>query len=138
MILKAGAVWRGSGRTGNGDLSPDSGVLANTPDSFRIRFENEKGTNLEELIAAAYAGCFAMALTFRLQGAGYTPTELNTEAVFTLVQDKEGLRISRSASASSGAVLITNSFGDGIADVVCQFLRRHVDDHSDAALRHAH
>jgi hypothetical protein len=58
MIRKAKAVWRGSGRAGNGDLSSDSGVLANTPYSFRTRFENEKGTNPEELIAAAHAGCW--------------------------------------------------------------------------------
>ena len=55
MIRKARAVWRGSGHAGNGDLSSESGVLANTPYSFRTRFENEKGTNPEELIAAAHA-----------------------------------------------------------------------------------
>jgi len=72
MIRKAKAVWRGTGRAGYGDLSTDSGVLAKTPYSFRSRFENEKGTNPEELIAAAHAGCFTMALAFALQGAGYT------------------------------------------------------------------
>jgi osmotically inducible protein OsmC len=97
MIRKARAVWRGSGRTGTGDLSSDSGVLANTPYSYRTRFENQKGTNPEELIAAAHAGCFTMALAFRLQAAGYTPTELNTEAAVTLEQDGEGFRISRTA-----------------------------------------
>src|SRR5258708_16620130 len=97
MIRKARAVWRGNGRAGDGDLSTDSGVLANTPYSFRTRFENEKGTNPEELIAAAHAGCFTMALAFRLQAAGYTPTELNTEAAVTLDQAKEGFRISLSA-----------------------------------------
>src|SRR5450432_3118333 len=97
MIRKARALWRGGGRAGNGDLSSDSSVLANTPYSFKTRFENEKGTNPEELIAAAHAGCFTMALAFRLQGAGYTPTELRTEAAVTLEQDKESFRISRSA-----------------------------------------
>jgi osmotically inducible protein OsmC len=97
MIRKARALWRGSGRDGNGDLSTDSGVLANTPYSFRTRFESEKGTNPEELLAAAHAGCFTMALAFRLQQAGYTPTELNTEAAVILQQDKESFRISRSA-----------------------------------------
>jgi lipoyl-dependent peroxiredoxin len=97
MIRKARAVWRGSGKAGNGALSSDSGVLANTPFSFRTRFENEQGTNPEELIAAAHAGCFTMALAFRLQAAGYTPTELNTEAAVTLEQENEGFRISRSA-----------------------------------------
>jgi lipoyl-dependent peroxiredoxin len=94
MLRKARAVWRGNGRAGNGDLSSDSGVLANTPYSFGSRFENERGTNPEELIAAAHAGCFTMALAFRLQAAGYTPTELNTEAAVTLERDQEGFRIS--------------------------------------------
>ena len=80
MIRKAKAVWRGTGRAGNGNLSTDSGVLAETPYSFKTRFENEKGTNPEELIAAAHAGCFTMALAFQLQGAGYTPAQLSTEA----------------------------------------------------------
>jgi lipoyl-dependent peroxiredoxin len=97
MIRKARAAWRGSGRDGNGELSTDSGVLAKTPYSFRTRFENEKGTNPEELLAAAHAGCFTMALAFRLQRAGYTPTELDTEAAITLEQDKEGFRVSLSA-----------------------------------------
>ena len=72
MIRKAKAVWRGTGRAGNGHLSTDSGVLADTPYSFKTRFENEKGTNPEELIAAAHAGCFTMSLAFVLQGAGFT------------------------------------------------------------------
>ena len=84
MIRKAKAIWQGTGREGNGHLFTDSGVLAETPYSFKTRFENEKGTNPEELLAAAHAGCFTMALAFRLQRAGYTPTELNTEAAVTL------------------------------------------------------
>jgi lipoyl-dependent peroxiredoxin len=71
MIRKAKAVWRGTGRDGTGDLSTDSGVLAKTPYSFKTRFENEKGINPEELIAAAHAGCFTMALAFRLLAAGF-------------------------------------------------------------------
>jgi osmotically inducible protein OsmC len=97
MIRKAKAVWRGTGRAGDGHLSTDSGVLAETPYSFRTRFENEKGTNPEELIAAAHAGCFTMALAFQLQGAGFTPTELSTEAAVTIEQEGQGFRISRSA-----------------------------------------
>jgi lipoyl-dependent peroxiredoxin len=97
MIRKAKAVWRGTGRDGSGDLSTDSGVLAQTPYSFRTRFENEKGTNPEELIAAAHAGCFTMALAFGLQSAGFTPTELSTEAAVTLEPEGKGFRISRSA-----------------------------------------
>jgi len=97
MIRKATAVWRGTGRDGRGNLSTDSGVLAETPYSFKTRFENESGTNPEELIAAAHAGCFTMALAFELQSAGYTPTELTTESAVTLEQDGKGFRISRSA-----------------------------------------
>ncbi len=97
MIRKAKAVWRGTGRAGSGNLSADSGVLVDTPYSFRTRFENEKGTNPEELIAAAHAGCFTMALAFGLKAAGYTPTELTTEASVTLEPESQGFRISRSA-----------------------------------------
>jgi osmotically inducible protein OsmC len=97
MIRKAKAVWRGTGRAGNGNLSVDSGVLSDTPYSFRTRFENEKGTNPEELIAAAHAGCFTMALAFQLQGAGFTPTELSTEAAVSLEPEGQGFRITRSA-----------------------------------------
>ena len=97
MIRKAKAVWRGTGRAGSGHLSTDSGVLAETPYSFRTRFENEKGTNPEELIAAAHAGCFTMALAFGLQAGGYTPTELTTEAAVTLEPEGQGFRISHSA-----------------------------------------
>jgi osmotically inducible protein OsmC len=97
MIRKATAVWRGTGRAGTGNLSTDSGVLAETPYSFKTRFENEKGTNPEELIAAAHAGCFTMALAFQLQGAGFTPTELTTEAAVSLDPEGQGFRITRSA-----------------------------------------
>jgi lipoyl-dependent peroxiredoxin len=96
MIRKARAVWNGTGRAGSGHLSTDSGVLAETPYSFKTRFESEKGTNPEELIAAAHAGCFTMALAFQLQAAGYVPTELKTEAAVTLEPEGQGFRISRS------------------------------------------
>lgn len=97
MIRKARAVWRGAGRTGKGELSSDSGILSATPYSFKTRFENEKGTNPEELIAAAHAGCFTMALAFQLERAGHTPTELATEAAVTLEPEGQGFKISRSA-----------------------------------------
>jgi osmotically inducible protein OsmC len=97
MIRKAKAVWRGTGRAGSGNLSTDSGVLTDTSYSFRTRFENEKGTNPEELIAAAHAGCFTMALAFGLQAGGFTPTELTTEAAVTLEPEGQGFRISKSA-----------------------------------------
>ena len=97
MNRKARAVWQGTGKDGTGQLTSDSGVLSATPYSFKTRFENEKGTNPEELIAAAHAGCFTMALAFGLQAGGYTPTELTTEAAVTLESEGQGFRISRSA-----------------------------------------
>ena len=97
MNRKAKAVWRGTGKDGEGRLSADSGVLSNTAYSFKTRFENEKGTNPEELIAAAHAGCFAMALAFQLQMAGFNPTELAVESVVSIDKEGEGFRISRSA-----------------------------------------
>ena len=97
MIRKARAVWRGTGKDGNGRLSTDSGVLSDTAYSFKTRFESEKGTNPEELIAAAHAGCFAMALAFQLQTAGYNPSELDASAAVSLDKDGEGFRITRSA-----------------------------------------
>src|SRR5689334_8869520 len=104
MIRKARAVWRGTGKDGAGDLTSDSGVLSKTPYSYKTRFESEKGTNPEELIAAAHAGCFTMALAFQLQGAGFTPTELSTEAAVTLEPEGQGFRISRSALTLRGSV----------------------------------
>jgi osmotically inducible protein OsmC len=97
MIRKARAAWRGTGRDGDGDLTTDSGVLQESPYSYRTRFENQKGTNPEELLAAAHAGCFTMALAFQLQQAGYTPTELTTEAAVSLDPAEGGFRITRSA-----------------------------------------
>jgi osmotically inducible protein OsmC len=105
MIRKAEGVWRGTGRDGDGTVSTESGVLTGTPYSFRTRFENEKGTNPEELIAAAHAGCFSMTLAFVLQGAGHTPTELNVEAAVTIEPEGEGFRISRSALTLCAQVL---------------------------------
>lgn len=98
MIRKAKAVWSGTGLDGRGDLSTDSQVLNRTPYSYKTRFENEKGTNPEELLAAAHAGCFTMALAFALQMAGFKPTELATEAAVTLEPDgPQRFKISRSA-----------------------------------------
>ncbi|MBV9697145.1 MAG: OsmC family protein [Gammaproteobacteria bacterium] len=104
MIRKAKALWHGTGRDGDGQLSSESGVLSQTPYSFRTRFEDVKGTNPEELIAAAHAGCFTMALAFALQGAGFKPTELATEAAVTLVAEGQGFRISRSALTLKASV----------------------------------
>jgi osmotically inducible protein OsmC len=96
MIRKAKAVWKGTGRDGTGSLTTDSGILSSTPYSFKTRFESEPGTNPEELIAAAHAGCFTMALAFQLQGAGFTPDELTTEAAVSLVPDGPGFKIDSS------------------------------------------
>jgi len=84
MVRKASAVWNGSLKEGNGKISTDSGVLSNTPYSFSTRFENGKGTNPEELIAAAHAGCFTMALSAQLGNANITPKSLETSAAVTL------------------------------------------------------
>ena len=97
MIRKAHAVWTGSGRDGQGRLTTPSGVLDGTAYSYKTRFENEKGTNPEELIAAAHAGCFSMALAFGLQAAGFTAEALRTEAAVSLEPEGQGFRIARSA-----------------------------------------
>ncbi|MDP4281921.1 MAG: OsmC family protein [Bacteroidota bacterium] len=83
MKRKSTATWKGTGKEGSGKLTSTSGALKDTPYSFHTRFVSEDGkagTNPEELIAAAHAGCFTMALSFSLSNAGYIPTELNTEA----------------------------------------------------------
>jgi len=84
MKRKAHAQWRGGLRNGDGSLTTDSGVLSGTPYSFSTRFENGSGTNPEELIAAAHAGCFSMALSMILGEAGVEPEEINTGATVTL------------------------------------------------------
>src|SRR5436309_3535820 len=78
MVRNATAVWNGSGKTGNGNLTTASNVLKQTPYSFSSRFENGQGTNPEELIAAAHSGCFTMKLSFVLGEAGFTPESLET------------------------------------------------------------
>lgn len=87
MKRKSTAVWNGTGKDGSGNVSSTSGVLNHTPYSFATRFVSEDGkagTNPEELIAAAHASCFSMALSFQLQGAGFPPTQLKTEAQLKL------------------------------------------------------
>lgn len=85
---RAKAVWNGSGKDGKGYVSTGSGVLDNTQYSFNTRFEEGNGTNPEELIAAAHAGCFAMKLSFDLGAAGYTPEKLDATAVVSLDPQK--------------------------------------------------
>lgn len=84
MKRKASAVWHGDLKSGNGAISTESGVLAQTQYSFSTRFENGVGTNPEELIAAAHAGCFTMALSFALTSAGHPPESIETTATLTL------------------------------------------------------
>jgi len=86
MIRNATAVWNGSGKDGNGKLTTQSQVLNNTPYSYKTRFENEQGTqgtNPEELVAAAHAGCFTMKLSFVLNEKGFTPDSLQTKCDLT-------------------------------------------------------
>jgi osmotically inducible protein OsmC len=97
MIRKAQALWSGSGALGVGNLTTDSGTLSQTPYSYRTRFEYEKGTNPEELIAAAHAACFSMSLAFQLDAAGHTANEIHTQAAVSLDHDGNGFRITRSA-----------------------------------------
>ena len=81
---RATAVWEGSGKEGAGHVSTQSTVLDKTQYSFNARFAEGKGTNPEELIAAAHAGCFSMKLSFVLGEAGFTPKSIQTECVITL------------------------------------------------------
>lgn len=90
----AAARWTGSGKDGKGTLSAPGGALKNTPYSFASRFESTPGTNPEELIAAAHAGCFTMAFAFTLAGAGFTASGLDTQASLTMEQVGAGWSIS--------------------------------------------
>jgi osmotically inducible protein OsmC len=90
----ASAHWSGTGKEGKGALTTQSGTLSNTPYSFSRRFGDEKGTNPEELIAAAHAGCFTMALAFQLTGAGEPPESLDTRADVSLDPVEGGFKIS--------------------------------------------
>ena len=91
MRRKVNAIWKGNGADGNGTLTAQSGAFNNMPYSFKTRFENDNGslgTNPEELIAAALAGCFNMKLSFVLNEANFNPEELNTEALLTFEDGK--------------------------------------------------
>jgi lipoyl-dependent peroxiredoxin len=93
MKRKGSAVWRGGLKDGKGVVSTDSGVLSNTQYSFSTRFEDGKGTNPEELIAAAHAGCFSMALSAQLGNAGITPESIQTTATVSLDKTDGGFAI---------------------------------------------
>jgi osmotically inducible protein OsmC len=93
MQRTASAHWAGGLKDGKGTVSTQSGVLSNTPYSFSTRFENGAGTNPEELIAAAHAGCFSMALSAELGKVGLTPEAIDTSAALTLDKTDAGFTI---------------------------------------------
>jgi lipoyl-dependent peroxiredoxin len=93
MQRKASAVWKGGLKDGKGTVSATSGVLSNTPYSFATRFENTPGTNPEELIAAAHAACFSMALSAQLGNANLTPESINTTANLSMEKLESGWAI---------------------------------------------
>ena len=88
MKRKASAIWNGTGKEGKGTLSTQSGVLSNSQYSFKTRFEDGVGTNPEELIAAAHAGCFSMKLSFNISGENLTPESIETTATVNLNPEK--------------------------------------------------
>ena len=106
MIRSASARYEGLGKDGKGHVSTQSGVLSDQQYGFNTRFEDGKGTNPEELIAAAHASCFTMALSFALAGAGFTDGTLETTAKVTLDKDGDGFKVSKSA-------LTLTATGDG-------------------------
>src|SRR3989442_12475207 len=105
MQRKASAVWKGGLKDGKGTVSSASGVLSNTPYSFTTRFENAPGTNPEELIAAAHAGCFSMALSAQLGGANLTPESISTSVTLSLEKLDSGWTITASPIDVVGKVL---------------------------------
>lgn len=96
MKRTASAQWRGDLKSGNGTLTTASGVLSNSPYSFHTRFENGQGTNPEELLAAAHAGCFTMALSAQLAQAGLTAESLETTCSISLEKQPDGFAITAS------------------------------------------
>ena len=95
MLRKASAIWKGTLKEGKGTISTDSGALSGTPYSFSTRFENAKGTNPEELIAAAHAGCFTMALSAQLGNANMTAESLETTATVTMEKLDIGFTVTK-------------------------------------------
>jgi lipoyl-dependent peroxiredoxin len=93
MEKKASAIWMGSLKEGKGTISTESGALSNAPYGFNTRFEGAKGTNPEELIGAAHAGCFSMALSVQLGNAGLTAEKIETTATVTLEKLEQGFTV---------------------------------------------
>lgn len=107
MKRTANAIWKGSGTKGSGELSTQSGVFDGQPYSVKMRFENEDGklgTNPDELIAAAHAGCYAMALSVALEKAGYTAESLDVKANLSLEKDNGGWSITKDALTMKATV----------------------------------
>ena len=96
MLKKAWAVWKGGIKDGGGTISTETGVLREAPYGFKSRFENGKGTNPEELIGAAHAGCFSMAFSLMLGNEGLTPEKIETHAEVALEKVGEGFEITSS------------------------------------------
>ncbi|MES2563347.1 MAG: OsmC family protein [Pseudomonadota bacterium] len=96
MIKKASAIWKGGIKDGGGTISTETGVLKQAPYGFKARFEDGKGTNPEELIGAAHAGCFSMALSKIVGDAGLTPEKIETHAAVTLEKVGEAFEITSS------------------------------------------
>lgn len=96
MIKKGSAVWRGSIKEGGGTISTETGVLKDAPYGFKARFEDGPGTNPEELIGAAHAACFSMALSLGLGNAGFTAESIQTEASVRLEKVGDGFAITHS------------------------------------------
>jgi lipoyl-dependent peroxiredoxin len=113
MIRTGSAHYEGLGKAGKGRVSTQSGVLSDARYDFNTRFENEAGTNPEELIAAAHASCFTMALSFALAGAGHTDGTLDTKAAVTLDKDGDGFKVTKSALTLTAKI-------PGIADAEFQ------------------
>jgi osmotically inducible protein OsmC len=116
MKRSASAHWSGGIKDGQGTMSTDTGVLRESPYGFKSRFEDGPGTNPEELIAAAHAGCYAMALSLALGEAGFTAESIDTNAVVTLARDGDGFAITEVALTCRARVpRIDTATFDGIA-----------------------
>lgn len=105
---KAWAVWKGGIKDGDGAISTETGVLKEAPYGFKSRFENGKGTNPEELIAAAHAGCFSMALSLILGESGMTPERIETHAEVTIEKIDEGFEITSSHLIVTAKIRVAN------------------------------
>lgn len=116
MLIKrsASAHWEGSGKAGNGGLTTQSGVLNATQYSFNTRFAEGIGTNPEELIGAAHAGCFSMKLAFNLQAAGFTADTIDTSAIVNL--ESSGINLIELTTKVKAEGLSQEKFDELVAD----------------------